>query len=135
MKLRGTVLSVVLGSALIVGCGEDEKAVPGAGKPASAEQAVTEIDAVSSGLDKALETYRSGDVEAADTQAGDAYLEHFELVEGPLEEKDAELKEELEDGIRDELRDKIKSEAPKREVADLVAELQAGLDEARSALR
>ena len=51
------------------------------------------------GADRALATYKSGDTKAAEDQVAEAYLQHFEDVEGPLEDKDAELKEKLEDAI------------------------------------
>ena len=117
---------------LLTGCGgDDEKATEGT----TATQAITEIGAVRDGLDEALSTYKSGDQQAADQLVGDAYLEHFELVEGPLEAKDEELTETLEDAIREELRDKITAGAPEAEIAGLITEIKADLEKAESALR
>ena len=45
-----------------------------------------------------------GDRAAAEDQVAEAYVSHFEEVEGPLEKVDHELKEELEEAIGDELR-------------------------------
>ena len=87
------------------------------------------------GLDQALAKYQAGDKKSADRIVGDAYLEEFEHVEGPLGKVDHELNEELEDGIREELRDKIKAGAPASEVAALVKELQTKLDKAEVALQ
>jgi hypothetical protein len=115
------------------GCGDDGKSeddhatTPG--------QAIAEIAKVRSGLDTAMTSYGDGDAKRADAQVGDAYLEHFEHVEGPLEEVDAELNERLEDTIREELRDRIKAGAPAAEVKALVGRINADLDKAEAALR
>lgn len=135
MTFRRGLPAVALSAALVVGCGGDSEKKPEAEPSGSAQQALTEIGAVRSGLDEALATYESGDTKAADTQVGDAYLEHFELVEGPLEDKDAELKERLEDAIRERLRDRMQAKAPAAEVAKLVTRIQADLDRAETALR
>ncbi|MEJ7892804.1 MAG: hypothetical protein WKF94_09200 [Solirubrobacteraceae bacterium] len=124
-----------LSLAFLVGCGGDSEREADAEKPVSASAAISEIAAVRSGLDEALSTYESGDAEQADKQVGDAYLEHFELVEGPLEEVDAELNEKLEDSIREELREKMQADAPQTEVAKLVSDIKADLDTAEAALR
>src|SRR3954447_1292875 len=118
------------------GCGGDDgKESEEAGQSATPQQAMTEIGQVRKGLERALATYRAGDKAKADQQVGDAYLEHFELVEGPLEKADKELNETLEDGIREELRDKIKDGAPAAEVERLHTQIQANLDKAEAALR
>jgi hypothetical protein len=90
---------------------------------------------VRKGLEEALATYKSGDKAKADEQVGDAYLEHFEHVEGPLGKADHELNETLEDSIREELREKIKDGAPPAEVEKLHAQIQANLTKAEAALR
>lgn len=126
---------VALSAALIAGCGGDSKKEAEAEPTTSAQQALAEIGEVRSGLNQALATYTAGDYKTADTQVGDAYLEHFELVEGPLEEKDAELNEKLEDAIREQLREKMQAEAPAAEVSRLVKRIKADLDKAEAALR
>lgn len=97
-------------------------------------QAVAEIGKVRSGLAHALATYKAGDAKAADQQVGDTYLQHFELVEGPLEDADHELNEQLEDTIREELREQIRDGAGKAEIAALVRQIDAKLDRAEHAL-
>ena len=121
--------------ALGVGCGDDKKKNESAESSVSAAEARRQVGETRDGLEQALATYKSGDKAKADKQVGDAYLKHFELVEGPLGDRDHELTEELEDGIREELRDKIKAGAPETEVEKLVSELKADLDKAESALR
>jgi hypothetical protein len=81
-----------------------------------------------------VSAYEEGDSQAADDAASEAYLEHFELVEGPLEEADEELNEELEHQIREELRAEIQADAPVAQVKKLVAEIDRGLDQAEAAL-
>ncbi len=100
MPFRGGLLLIGVGAALWAGCGDDETE-SSREKAVSGQEAVAGVGAVRPGLDEALSTYTSGDAQAADKLVGDAYLEHFELVEGPLEGKDAELNEKLEDSSGD----------------------------------
>lgn len=135
MSIRRGLPVVAMSAAVWAGCAGDKEKQLEPEKPAVASQALTELGEVRSGLDEALTTYKSGDAKAADTQVGDAYLQHFELVEGPLEKKDPELKETLEESIREKLRDRMQAKAPKAEVAKLVARIDADLDKAEAALR
>jgi high-affinity iron transporter len=100
----------------------------------SAKEATAEIDAVRTGLAASLAAYRRGDDAQAEELASEAYLQHFELVEGPLEERDEELNEELEEQIRETLRDRIHDGAPVEQVAALVDTIDHELDEAERAL-
>jgi hypothetical protein len=130
-------VAAVAAGMLAVGCGNSEESSSEASKEETAtpQQAIQEIAAVRKGLDEAIATYKSGDKASADQQVGDAYLQHFEHVEGPLEKVDKELNEELEDGIREELRGLIKDGAPQAQVAKLHQEIAAELDKAEAALR
>ncbi len=132
--MRRTVLALALlvGALALVGAGcgssdDEESATP--------TEAVAEIDEIKSMLDQGLAQYRSGDADAADTTVGDAYLEHFEQVEHPLEERDHLLMEELEHRISTEIRDKMKADAPADEVAQLIDETKADLDTAKTKLQ
>jgi hypothetical protein len=132
--MRRTVLALALlvgALALVgVGCGssdEEESATP--------TEAVAEIDEIKSMLDQGLAQYRSGDKDAADTTVGDAYLEHFEEVEHPLEERDHLLMEKLEHRISTEIRDRMKADAPAAQVAQLIDETKADLDTASTKLQ
>jgi hypothetical protein len=125
---------------LTTGCGSNDGGTDSATEAreeasATPQKAIQAIAAVRKGLDQAMSTYRSGSKAKADDQVGDTYLQHFELVEGPLEKIDGALKENLEDGIREELRGKIKAGAPQAEVAKLYEEIDAELDQAEAALR
>ena len=86
-------------------------------------------------LDDALAKYADGDAKAAEELVGDAYLEHFEEVEHPLEEVDEELMEDLEHTISTEIRTKMKDGAPAAEVEQLIAATKADLDRAKATLQ
>lgn len=86
-------------------------------------------------LQKVVEEYGEEEYEEAEELAIKAYLENFELVEGPLGEVDPELNEELERLIREELRQLIKDRAPVAEVNQLVEKITGKLEAAKSLLR
>ena len=102
---------------------------------ATPAEAVREIQEVRELLAEAVEEYRAGDAQEAERLVGDAYLEHFEHVEGPLGERDHDLMEELEVLIATTIRRKIEQGAPEAEVERLVADANEKLDEAERALR
>ena len=134
---RTWTIIALLAAALVpslAGCGSDGTggAEEGSVTPA---QAAAEIETIKRLLDRALAQYRLGQMTAAGRTVGDAYLEHFEDVEDPLDERDHELMEELEHSISTELRDRMKDRAPVGEVATLVAATKRDLDRAASALR
>jgi hypothetical protein len=137
LMLLAAVLSVGL---LAAGCGDDDSD-DSEGAAAEAEetaltpdQAIAEIAVVRRGLDDALAAYEEGDTATAEEAVTDAYLEHFELVEPPLEEADPELNEELEVLIREELGGAVSAGEPVADVKALVNEAQTGLVEAEAAL-
>jgi hypothetical protein len=131
-------VAALTAAALIAGCGDSDSS---SGEQEEHEAAVTpqkaiaEIGQVRQGLAAGLAAYQQGNAEKADELVGDAYLEHFELVEVPLEERDEELNEELEELIREELRQEIKDGAEESEVAALVQKANRELDEAEKALK
>lgn len=156
--LRITTLAATLvAAALIAGCGDDEEDAGSGGATTATTQETTqdttgtteettattpsgggpvaEIDAVRKLLDQAVAKYEAGDAKAAERLVGDAYLEHFEEVEHPLEERDAELMERLEKAISTTIRERIKAGAPIGEVAALVEETKRQLDGAKKLLR
>jgi hypothetical protein len=124
------IVALLAAAALTVGVsacgGEDE---------ASTEEAIAQIDAIGPLLDSAVQKYRSGNSKEADRIVGDAYLEHFEDVEEPLEERDEELMEKLEHAISTGIRERIKQGAPHQEVALLVSETKQDLSRARGLLQ
>jgi hypothetical protein len=124
-------------AALIAGCADEESSAGAEEEHAAAtpQKAIAEIAAVRAGLTAGLAAYEQGNAAKADELVGDAYLEHFELVEPPLEQRDEELNEELEELIREELRQEIKAGAEQSEVAGLVKQANRELDEAEEALK
>jgi hypothetical protein len=140
VKVRYGVAAAMSAGMLATGCGSGDGGTGSATEArevasATPQKAIREIAAVRRGLGQAMSTYRSGDKAKADEQVGDTYLQHFELVEGPLGKADGPLKQNLEHGIREELRAKIKAGASQAEVAKLYAEIDAELDKAEAALR
>jgi hypothetical protein len=140
MRLSTPFLTVAAcGAFALPGCGSDSET--GGGSTTTAEppspdaEAIREIGATRAGLDQALKQVRDGDAKAAEETVSETYLQHFELVEGPLDKVDHELNEELEDTIREELREKIASGAKAGEVRRLVDEVKAGLDTAEAKLK
>lgn len=125
-------IGLAVAALALAACGGDDDGEEASVTPA---QAIDEIAEVRAGLDQALDAYQDGDAAVAEEAASEAYLQHFELVEGPLEEVDEELNEELEVLIRETLRDAISAGDPVAEVEALVEEANAGLDDAQQALK
>jgi hypothetical protein len=132
--LRFVALAVSFLALLAVGCGGDAGGEQAEQEAATPAEAVEEIGAVRKLLADALARYRDGQADEAETLVGDSYLEHFEHVEHPLEERDPELMEELEVLISTTIRDAIKDGAPVRKVERLVEDANAKLDEAERLL-
>jgi hypothetical protein len=134
MRRLSPVLALLFALALLgvaAGCGgsdDDEESTTPA-------EAVTEIGEIKTMLATAVAQVRAGDADAAEETVGDAYLEHYEHVEGPLGERDHDLMEEIEEAVATELRDKIKDRAPADEVAALVSEIEADIAKGEAALR
>jgi hypothetical protein len=147
MRKTFLLLIVLLGlvALTVTACGSEDDDSPPAAATATdegeeegevtAEEAAAEIDEIKRMLDEGLAQYQAGDQEAADTTVGDAYLEHFEKVEHPLEEQDHELMEDLEHRISTEIRDEMKEGASAEEVAALIDETKADLDTAKAKLQ
>ena len=140
MRRTLRLLVLLLGLvATVTACGgsdnDSSQSAEAAEGELSAKEASAEIDEIKSLLDQAVMQYRNGDKTAADTTVGDAYLEHFEEVEHPLEERDHEFMEELEHRISTEIRDEMKQGTSADEVAALVEETKADLDRAKAMLQ
>ena len=133
MRLAALVLSLL--ALALAGCGGNETQGEREEDAASPAHAVEQIGEVRELLGQALKEYREGNAEEAERLVGDAYLEHFEDVEHPLEERDRELMEELEVLISTTIRSEIKKGAPVAEVEKLVGQANEKLDEAERLLR
>jgi len=136
MFIRSALTTAAVGGVVALSaCGSDnDKKSEEAEANTSPQQAITEIAAVRTALGTAVEQVKSGDKAAADNTVSEAYLQHFEKVEGPLEERDHELNEELEEAISQELRDKIKT-ASASEVEAFVEEIEGDLTTAEGKLK
>lgn len=132
MKKSLLTTALVALALAAAGCGGSSEAE--AEEAVTPAEAVTEVGEIKTLLDQAVEEYRSGDATAAEETVGDAYLEHFEKVEHPLEEIDHEFMEELEHTISTTIRERIKQGAPPDAVAQLVDETKAELDRAQDLL-
>jgi hypothetical protein len=121
------LLLATLALGVTAGCGGSDESEEESSTPA---EAVVEIGEVKKLLGTAVDQVREGDAEAADETVGDAYLEHFEHVEGPLGEKDHDLMEELEEAISTDLRADIKDSKSADEIEATVEEIDADLDRA-----
>ena len=128
-----TLLGAVFG---LVACGDDSSDESSRSETATVTpaQAIQEIATVKASLRAAEAAYAAGAADRAEELVSTAYLEHFELVEVPLEEKNHELNEELEELIREELRQAISTGAAVAQVRRLVDEAETGLQEARTEL-
>jgi hypothetical protein len=135
VKIRLTILPLAAAAALALSaCGDDEK--PTAEEHQSTPAvAIEEAGKTSAALTAALTTYKSGDKAAAEEAVSEAYLQHFELVEAPLDKVDHELNEDLEHRIREELVEKIKAGAPATEVEAFVTQIKADLVTAQAKLK
>jgi len=129
-----TPAAILVASLALVACGSDSKESE-EHENASPAVALKEAGETREALTAALGTYKTGDKKAAEDQVAEAYVQHFEEVEGALEAKDAELKEKLEEAISGDLRNAMKSGKPATEVEDQVNAVVADLQKAESALR
>jgi hypothetical protein len=131
MRLTASV-ALITGSLIVAACGGSDSSEPETASPAVARK---EIGETRNALNAALATYKSGDKAGAQEQVAEAYVSHFEEVEGPLDSKDHELNEDLEHAISDELRASMKAGKPAAAVEAQVKAILADLDKAEAALR
>jgi len=121
-------LFVAILALAAAGCGgDDDESEEESATPA---EAVVEIDEIKRMLATAVDQVRSGDADAAEKTVGDAYLEHFEKVEGPLGEEDHDLMEELEEAVSTDLRNDIKDGKSAEEIEAAVDDIETNLDRA-----
>jgi hypothetical protein len=130
MRRLSAVLALLVAIAvagLAAGCGGSDESEEESTTPAEAVAEIREIKAM---LATAVDQVREGDADAAETTVGDAYLEHFEHVEGPLGERDHDFMEKLEEAISTDLRNDIKDGRTAAEIEDAVEEIDSDLDRA-----
>jgi hypothetical protein len=133
---RILLLALFASSLALAACGgSDSSSSTEESENTSPTVARKEVGETRDALNAALATYKKGDKAAANEQVAEAYVSHFEEVEGPLEDKDAELKESLEHAIADDLRSSMKAGKPAAEVEAQVKAIAADLDKAEAALQ
>jgi hypothetical protein len=129
---RTASLTLIAGSLALTACGGSSSPEHETASPAVARKAVRETRAA---LKAAAATYKRGDKKGAQEQVAEAYVSHFEEVEGPLEGKDNELKESLEHAISMNLRASMKAGKPAAAIEAQVNAIAADLDKAEATLQ
>jgi hypothetical protein len=134
--MRRTVLFALCTSSLaLAACGGSDSSSSTESENSSPSVARKEVGETRDALNAALASYKQGDKAAANEQVAEAYVSHFEEVEGPLEDKDSELKESLEHAIADDLRSSMKAGKPASEIEAQVKAIVADLNKAEAALQ
>src|SRR5215213_10822888 len=82
-------------------------------------------------LNKILDEYKAQNYTGAEELATVAYLENYEYIEAPLEEKNEELMSETEIMLREDLSTAIEEKAPLDQVQQLVNNINGNLDQAK----
>ena len=126
------MLLAALVPAALAGCGGADES---AEESATPTEAIAEIRQIRTMLADAVTQVRAGDADAAEETVGDAYLEHFEHVEGPLGERDHDLMEELEEAISTDLRNQIKAGEDTAAIEASVENIKSNLDKAVEVLQ
>ena len=133
MKTSRSILVVMaIAVVALVGACTSTPSASGSGAAVNLQD---EIVATSKGLDDALVAYKAGDKAKAEQLVGDAYEDHFELVEGPLGKADMAFMEGLEDLIRADARNAMKDGKPVADVEALVTKAKADLATAATKLK
>jgi hypothetical protein len=132
MRLTAS-LALIAGSLALAACGDSKESSEH--ENSSPTVALKEVGETRDALKAALAAYKGGDRTGAQEQVAEAYVSHFEEVEGPLEGKDDELKEDLEHAISGDLRASMKAGRPAAQVEAQVKAIVADLDKAEAALR
>jgi ABC-type phosphate transport system substrate-binding protein len=126
---RAAAISLTVAGVLaLAACGGDgNESDQAAGRRSTPARAIEELGATGSALDRAVAAVEAGDRARANEILSEAYVEHFEHVEVPLEKVDAGLKEELEKTISGTLRDQVRSGASAAEFARSVTGVKRDL--------
>jgi hypothetical protein len=134
--MRRTLLFALFTCSLAVAaCGGSDSSSSTESENSSPSVARKEVGETRAALNAALASYKHGNKAAANEQVAEAYVSHFEEVEGPLENKDSELKESLERAIADDLRASMKAGRRASEIEAQVKAIVADLDKAEAALQ
>jgi hypothetical protein len=85
-------------------------------------------------LNQTVSEYQSKNTTGALALAEDAYLENYELIEGPLAEQNQTLMEDTEVMLREDLRNLIKDKSPESDIQVLVEKINSNLNSAEMVL-
>jgi hypothetical protein len=137
MRLSFTApLLLTTASLALAACGDSSKDKESTTEASTAPAvALREAGETRDALQAALATYKAGHQAKAEEQVAEAYVQHFEEVEHPLEERDPELKERLEEAIGTDLREDMKAKKPAAAVESSVKGIVADLTKAEALLR
>jgi hypothetical protein len=129
------VIAPLVAVLAIASCGDSSDAEESEHENSTPAVAIQEIGETRAALATALATYEKGDRTKAEDQVAEAYVSHFEHVEGPLGKADDELNEKLEEAISQDLRDAMKAGKPGAAIEAQISAIVADLEKAEAALR
>jgi high-affinity iron transporter len=138
MRPAFSTLATAAAALALTACGSDSSSSKSEAEEhagGSAATALAEVGETRDALTAALATYKGGDKRAAEDQVAEAYVSHFEEVEGPLDKRDHELKEGLEEAIGGDLRADMKAGRPAAQIETEVRAIVADLDKAEALLK
>ena len=120
-----TVLSIMYTIPVVFGQLQD------ASTPRISDRAISFAQTASKLLNQTQMEYNRGNSTGAEELAIRAYLDNFEYVEAPLDQKGKTiLKESIEKMMRNDLRTMIKDKAPAPQVSELIKKIDSTLVEA-----
>jgi hypothetical protein len=120
-----TVLSIMYTNPVVFGQSQDISTTR------TSDRSITYAQTASKLLNQTQMEYTRGNSTGAEELAIRAYLDNFEYVEAPLDQKGQHiLKENIENMMRNDLRTMIKDKAPAPQVSELIKKIDSNLVEA-----
>ena len=119
-----TVLSIMYTNPVVFGQSQDISTTR------TSDRSITYAQTASKLLNQTQMEYTRGNSTGAEELAIRAYLDNFEYVEAPLDQKGQHiLKENIENMMRNDLRTMIKDKAPAPQVSELIKKIDSNLVE------
>ena len=119
------VLSIMYTNPVVFGQSQDKSTTR------TSDRSITFAQTASKLLNQTQMEYNRGNSTGAEEFAIRAYLDNFEYVEAPLDQKGQHiLKESIENMMRNDLRTMIKDKAPAPQVSELIKKIDSKLAEA-----
>jgi len=117
-----TVLSIMYTNPVVFGQSQDISTTR------TSDRSITFAQTASKLLNQTQMEYNRGNSTGAEELAIRAYLDNFEYVEAPLDQKGQHiLKESIENMMRNDLRTMIKDKAPAPQVSELIKKIDSNL--------